>query len=322
MDYKELLFKFLEEDTNREYCVPIVEHLLNVRNIDKKTKEYKIKISGKSERIKQGDIKHLCEVIVKKSLLEGYTSMVIPTTIGVDQAPNFYISEEKPREEELWWWLYHLLTGIHYGDYVLNLANVPSEIREEFREYLIEQNFLIFESERSGLKIEEMLSQLNTPRGIPLKEFILGFIFVSYFAKFWKDWKEEEEIAKIVGKTIPEITDEASLLVFVLPKLEKKKEVYVLPKLKRILSHWYSDFSEDNIPYISNFIFSFYIADKDYREESVSLLNKFLYYFLQDYVNGELLTKLMELKIGYELRKTKRERIYGLKNAKQFFLKL
>ena len=35
MNYKELLFEFLENEINREYCLPIVEGLLNVSNIDK-----------------------------------------------------------------------------------------------------------------------------------------------------------------------------------------------------------------------------------------------------------------------------------------------
>jgi len=318
MNYKELLFKFLEDDMNRDYCVPIVRKLLQA-NLRKG--KYIIKISNKKLEILPEEIKEktkeICEFIVEKALREGYSALVVPFIISKEQAPNFYIAEEKPKEEELWWWLYYLITGIHYRDYVLNLANVPDEIREEFRKYLIQQNFLIFEAERSGLNLNEMLSRLEVPRGISLKEFILGFIFISYFAKFLKDWKEKEEVAKIIEKTIPEITDESSLLVFVLSK--QKKKFYILPKLKKILSHWYSDFSEDDIPYISKFIFSFYIADKNYGEESTGLLNKFLYYFLQDYVNGELLTKLVELKISYELKK---EKIYGLRNAERFFSKL
>ena len=327
MNYRELLFGFLEDSVNREYALPVAEKLLNISNIDRKRNEYKIKVSGTNKRINRGNLKKLCEVIVEKSMREGYSSLVVPTIIGVDQAPNFYITEEKPREDELWWWLYHLLTGVHcrYFDprrreehfYVLNLANVPKEIGEEFREYLINENFLIL-GERSGLNINEMLSRLEVPKGILLKEFILGFIFLSYFAKFWKDWKEREKVAKMRGKEIPKITDEALLLIFVLPR--QKKKVYVFPKLKRIMLRWYGEFSEREIPKISKFIFSFYAADKDYKEESASLLNKFLYYFLQDYVNGELLAKLIELKINYELKK--RGRLYGIANAKQFFSKL
>jgi len=328
MNYKELLFGFLEDRKKREYCLPIVRKLLQANFREGK---YIIKAPGRKLEILPEEIEEkveeICEFVVEKALKEGYSALVVPFIISKEQAPNFYITEEKPREDELWWWLYHLLTGVHcrYFDprrrgehfYVLNLANVPKEIGEEFREYLINENFLIL-GERSGLNINEMLSRLEVPKGIPLKEFILGFIFLSYFAKFWKDWKEKEKVAKIKGKEIPKITDESLLLIFVLPR--QKKKVYVFPKLKRIMLRWYGEFSEREIPKISKFIFSFYAADKDYKEESASLLNKFLYYFLQDYVNGELLAKLIELKINYELKK--RGRFYGIANAKQFFSKL
>jgi len=329
MNYKELLFEFLEDRKKREYCLPIVRRLLQA-NFRKG--KYIIKASGRKLEILPEEIEEkveeICEFIVEKSLREGYSALVVPFIISKEQAPNFYITEEKPREDELWWWLYHLLTGVHCRHfdprrreehfYVLNLANVPKEIGEEFREYLINENFLIFEGERSGLNINEMLSRLEVPKGIPLKEFILGFIFLSYFVKFWKYWKEREKVAKIRGKEIPKITDDSLLLIFVLPR--QKKKVYVFPKLKRIMLRWYGEFSEREIPKISKFIFSFYAADKDYKEESASLLNKFLYYFLQDYVNGELLAKLIELKINYTLKK--KGRAYGIANAKQFLSKL
>lgn len=319
MNYKKFLFEFLEDRKKREYCLPIVRKLLQA-NFRKG--KYIVKTSGGRLEILPEEIEEkvekICEFIVEKALKEGYSALVVPFIISKEQAPNFYITEEKPKEEELWWWLYHLLTGIHYRDFVINLANIPKEINERFREYLINKNFLIFEGERSGLNMNEILSRLEVPKGIPLKEFILGFIFVSYFAKFWRDWKEKEKVAKIVRKEIPKITDETSLLIFVLPR--QKKKVYVLPKLRKIISHWYRDFTEKDIPQISKFAFSFYIADKNYKEESASLLNKFLYSFLQQHVNGELLTKLIELKTNYELKK--RGRIYGISNASQFFSKL
>ncbi|RLG16573.1 hypothetical protein DRN69_00490 [Candidatus Pacearchaeota archaeon] len=319
MNYKEFLFGFLKDKMKREYCLPIVRKLLQA-NFRKgkyiiKTSDRKLEILP--EEIEE-KIEEICEFIVEKALKEGYSALIVPFIVSKEQAPNFYITEEKPREEELWWWLYHLLTGIHYRDFAVNLANIPKEINEEFRKYLINENFLIFEAEKSGLNINEMLSRLEVPKGIPLKEFILGFIFVSYFAKFWRNWKEKENIAGTMGKEIPRITDEASLVIFVLPR--QKKRIYVLPKLRKIISYWYSDFSEKDIPQISKFIFSFYIADKNYKKESAGLLNKFLYSFLQEYINGELLEKSIELKTSYELKK--KGRIYGISNAKQFFSKL
>jgi len=323
MSYKELLFEFLKEETNRKYCVPIIERLLQA---NKRKGKFVLTISKSNRRLEvspeeiEKRVEEICEFIIQKALEEGYGAFVVPFIISKDQAPNFYVTEEKPKEEELWWWLYHLLTGLHCREYILNLANVPNEVREEFRNYLIQEKFLIIEKERLGLDLKEMLSRLEVPKNLMLEEFILGFIFVSYFAKkFLKGRKEEEEVAKVTEKPISEMTDEASLLVFVLSR--EKKKVYILPKLKDLISYWYSDFYKNKTPYISRFIFSLYIADENYREESAGLLNKFLYYFLQGYVNGELLMKLIELKISYELKK-KEKKIYGLANANWFFSKL
>lgn len=317
--YKELLFKFLESSGNREYCTPIIKKLLqaNFRNGKYIIKRSDEKLEILPEEI-EGKLEKICEFIIEKSIKEGYSALVIPFIISKEQAPNFYISEERPKEEELWWWLYHLFTGIHYREYVLNLANLPQKINEKFKEYLMNENFLIFEKDRSGLNINEMLSRLEVPKGVPFKEFIMGFIFLSYFAKFWNDWKKREEVAEMIGKREPTITDETSLLIFVLPR--QKKKVYILPKLNRLLSYWYNEFTENNIPCISKFIFSFYTPDKNYKEESSGIINKFLYYFLQNHINGESLSKLIELKINYEIKR--KGKIYGISNAKQFFSKL
>ncbi len=319
MNYKELLFEFLDESINREYCLPVVRKLLqaNFRKGKYVIKKPDRKLELLPEEV-EGKTKEICEFIVEKALKEGYSALVVPFIISKEQAPNFYITEEKPREEELWWWLYHLLTGVHYREYILNLANLPQKINEKFKEYLINENFLIFEKDRSGLNINEMLSRLEVPKGVPFKEFIMGFIFLSYFAKFWNDWKKREEVAEIIGKREPTITDETSLLIFVLPR--QKKKVYILPKLNRLISYWYNEFTENNIPCISKFVFSFYTTDKNYKEESSGIINKFLYYFLQNHINGEILSKLVELKINYEIKR--KGKIYGISNAKQFFSKL
>jgi len=324
MNYKVKLFNFLKNSVNREYCLPIMNKMLRANfmrgkfiiTIDK-TRE---KLSLSREEIIK-NIENIIEFIVKKALIEGYNALAIPFIISKEKAPNFYIIEEKPKEDELWRFLYLILTGIHYGDFVLNLENVPEEIVKDFREWLINKNFVILEKERSGLNINELLLGLELPKGIPLMEceFILGFIFVSYFVKFWKEKLEEKVIAETFKKKIIEITDESSLVIFILSK--QKKKMYIFPRLREIIKKYYEDFfkSDDLVPSISKFIFSLYITKKDYKEESANLLNKLLYYLLQGYVNGELLSKAIDLKISYELKENK---IYGVSRASQFFSRI
>lgn len=324
MNYKEMLFKFLEDDINVQYCLPIVKKLLQanfrggkfVITIDKNNE----KLIVAPDEIK-AKIHTILDFMVKKALLEGYNVLVTPCIISKEQAPNFYLAEEIPKSEELWRFLYLLLTGVHGFEYVLNLESAPAKVNESFREWLINKNYLVIGVDHSGLNVKELLLSLKIPEGLPLEEFIMSFIFLSYFAKFWKDTQKTIEIARDFGKLFSEISNDTSLVIFVLSR--QKKRMYIFPRLKEILLKYYGDFfiSDYQIPSICRFIFSLYIRDANYKEISVGVLNKLLYYLLQGHINGELLSRAIELKTNYELRK-KEHRIFGLQNAPQFFTKL
>jgi hypothetical protein len=331
VNYKELLFKFLEDENNRKYCVPILQRILmpNKRKgkfivtIDKNKKRLELK----PEEL-EGKIEGICEFVVEKTLIEGYNALAVPFMISRDQAPNFSLFEEKPKEDELWWWIYHLLTGIHFGSIVINLVNVSEEIRNEFREFLVSKKFVVIGG-KSGLNTKEILSQVKVPAGIPLgeQEFILGFLFLTYFAIFWASRKGKESVEEFKKNLETTITSDASLFVFVLPR--EKKRVYVFPRLNRLLINWYEDLfslkeEEPPIPKISMFAFSFYIRDENYRDITCALLNKFFYYFLSGHINGEILSKLVDIKTVYELKggiKGRiRSRFHGIpKKAAEFF---
>lgn len=324
MNYKRKLFDFLENDANRKYCSPIIKKLLQA-NLRKR--KFVIKIDNTHEKISlapeeiEEKIQEILEFIVKKALIEGYSTLVVPCMISKYQAPNFYIQDETPREEELWRFLYLLLTGMHGHDYVLNLDNVSDELLSDFRTWLLNKNYVILSSEHSGLNFGELLSSLNIPRAVLLEEFIVSFLLLSCFAKFWKEKQDEMKFAEIQGEIFAKVSDDMTFIVFVLSR--QKKKMFIFPRMKEILTRYYEDFfeSSESIPSISRFIFSLCIADKDYREKSSKLLNKLLYYMLQGYINGELLSRTIELKDGYELKK-KNKRVYGILSASQFFLKL
>jgi len=323
VSYKDLLFKFIEDENNRKYCMPILQKLLQQ---NKKGKYYSIKVGRDSKKFEQEElenkIKEICETMVEKSLKEGYNTMIVPSMISIDQAPNFYLFKEKPKEEEPYWWLYHLLTGIHFRDIVVNIVNISEELRKEFREFLINENFIIL-GKGEGLDVKEIISKAGNKniKDCLDKEFVVGFLLLSYFAKFLSFQKEKEIKWSEIG-------DDTSLLVFVLHK--QKKRIYIFPRLNLMISKWYEDLFTTNepviVPKISNFVFSLYVKDKKYREESKYLLNKFLYYFLSGYVNGDTLCKALEIKANYELSKLKsrKNKIYGFsaKSAHFFFSRL
>lgn len=349
--YRDLLEKFLEDETNRKYALPIVKRLLQQRF---RSGYYivKGKIKVKESEL-ENNILNIFEALIDKSVGEDrkYDASLIPTIISIDNAPNFYIGKESPTEEEVYRFLYLIISGIYRGSYIVNLDNVNEKIRDDFRKYLINEKILILPSEKEegGVDLQKMMDSIGIKVIPHLDRFIYSFIllssFVTWLKEMYVDESEWKELDKELGaSSILEevgINEDVTLVVCYLPEQKKdksrrkkrkkkeskkeksKKEIYFFPRLKSLISKWYGDYliGKEDSPFIVDFIFSTYVSDKDYRELSSSLLNKFLYYFLNGYVNGELLSKLINLKISYELKK-KTKQIYGFSNASRFFSEL
>ncbi|MEM5882487.1 MAG: hypothetical protein QXS69_03440 [Candidatus Aenigmatarchaeota archaeon] len=329
--YRDLLEKFLEDETNRKYALPIVKKLLQQR-LRSGYYIVKGKIKVKESEL-ENNILNIFEALIDKSVGEDkkYDASLIPTIISIDNAPNFYIGKESPTEEEVYRFLYLIISGIYRGSYIVNLDNVNEKIRDNFRNYLINEKILILPSEKEegGIDLRKMMNSMGI-KVIPyLDKFIYSFILLSSFVVWLRKvyFKKEEWIKKTREIGVPSmleeigINEDVTLVVCYLPK--HKKEIYFFPRLKSLISKWYGDYliGKEDSPFMVDFIFSTYVSDKDYRELSSSLLNKFLYYFLNGYVNGELLSKLINLKISYELKK-KTKQIYGFSNARRFFSEL
>lgn len=272
-------------------------------------------------------MQEIVEEMINNALKRGrYEAWFLPTVISPEKASNFYIGKESPTPEEIYKFLYLLISGIYRDQYIVNLDNADEKVVSDFREDLIkEKKAIILSGGKEGINIKKVLNDLGIKVSPVLTEFIFTFIIVSYFV-YWiktskkKEWSERwKEIGLDSTLETLGITDDTTLVIFSVPK--QKKEVYYVPKLKEFILKWYKKYLEDEeeTPYIVKFIFSLYIADEQYRDLSASLLNKFLYYFLNGYVNGELLDKLVNLKIFYELRERGRKKIYGFSKANEFF---
>ena len=174
------------------------------------------------------------------------------------------------------------------------MDNVDENLKDKFRKDLIREELLILPGKKGeGVNIKKMLNYLDIRVTPQLKEFIYSFILISFFTSWIKSIKRTEEWIKEVEKlglhSVLEksgIKDDTTLVIFYIPR--QKKEMYYIPRLKNLLLTWYGDYLEgkEDYPSVVKFIFSTYISDKQYRELSSSLLNKFLYYFLNGYVNG------------------------------------
>jgi hypothetical protein len=324
-DYKKLLEDFLKEESNRQYALPIFERLTQA-----------IRHGEIADMIKQGRekiVKRMPEIFEKMKddalKKKRYVAHIFPTIISPQQAPNFYIGKEVPTEEEIYRFFYLILSGIYKGPYIINIDNVDEKIRNEFRSYLIREEKLILPGKKGeGVDIPKILNDLGIQVAPQLDEFIYSFIIFSSFASWIKKIEERgnliKEIEELGLSSVLEkvgVNDDATLIIFYIPR--QKKEMYIIPKIKNLLLTWYEDYlkGKEDYPSVVKFIFSNYVSDKQYRKLSASLLNKFLYYFLNGYVNGELLNKLVNTKIYYEFRK-KSKRIYGFVNSKQFFARI
>jgi hypothetical protein len=324
-DYKKLLEDFLNEESNRQYALPIFERLTQairhgeIADIRKQGREEIVKRMPEIfEKMKDDALK-------KKR----YVAHIFPTIISPEQAPNFYIGKEIPTEEEIYRFFYLIISGIYKGPYVINIDNVDGKVRNEFRSYLINEELLILPGkEGEGVNIPKILSDLGIQVAPKLDEFIYSFVIFSAFASWIKKVEERRNLIKEIEElglsSMLEkigINDDATLIIFYIPR--QKKEMYVIPKIKNLLLTWYEDYlkGKESYPSVVKFIFSTYVSDKQYRELSTSLLNKFLYYFLNGYVNGELLNKLVNTKIYYELGKRSKG-IYGFVKSREFFTRI
>jgi hypothetical protein len=324
-DYKKLLEDFLKEESNRRYALPIFERLTQaIRNGEIAD----IRRQGREEIIKR--MPEMFEKMKYDALKKKrYVAHIFPTIISPEKAPNFYIGKEIPMEEEIYRFFYLIISGIYKGPYIINIDNVNEKIRDEFRSYLIREELLILPGKKGeGVNIKKILSDLGIQVAPQLNEFIYSFVIFSAFASWIKKMEERENLIKEIEEfglsSMLEkigINDDATLIIFYIPK--QKKEMYAIPKIKNLLLTWYEDYlkGKEDYPSVVKFIFSNYISDEQYRKLSASLLNKFLYYFLNGYVNGELLNKLVNTKIYYELGK-KSKRIYGFVKSREFFTRI
>jgi hypothetical protein len=326
MSYQNLLEKFLDDRQNSKYAAGILLKLTgqhrhgSIANIRKKG------MTAITDNVKD-IITYLVEDSINK---RRYTASILPTIVSPQLAPNFWFRNEKePTEEEVYRLLYLLLSGLYQGNYVVNLDNVNISLREKFRRSLIEENILIFpeENTRGGINLKEVFNNLGISR-FPLSEFGFSLLILSYFVHWVKDRTEISDfIQKMKNMGISLALDKVGIndtITLIICNIHRqKKEMYIIPRLKDFIIKWYEDFlidKEDSISLLS-FLSSLYVTHKDYRKTADQVMNKFIYYLLKGYVNGELLVDLVNLKIKYEFKERK-GKPHAIRKPRDFFGKI
>lgn len=326
MTYETLLKKFLSRKSNRIYASNILIKLTGQHQhgfIAETRKSGLITFIDRMDDI----INELVEDSTEKK--KRYTASILPTAVSPEMAPNFWFkNEKKPTREETYRLLYLLLTSLYRGNYLFNLDNVAPAIREDFREWLIEKKVLILREERGGgINLKEVLSDLSLPV-FPLSEFGFSLLMLSYFVS-WLKYKVQHyskmlQLLKEKGFStfLSEISvdETATLVLFNIHR--QKKEMHLIPRVKDFVIKWYTDFINDNKPIeLLLFLSSLYITHEDYRELSERTLDKFIYYLMRGYVNGELLTEAINLKVKYELKEIV-GKPFPIREARNFMRKI
>jgi len=313
------LRRFLDKDYNRRYALPILISL---------TKQYNYGPFKELRKNPKGSIEtvfDLCQELAANEVKRHrYTASIVPTIISPEMARNFYLPAEKnPSEEEVYQFLYLWLTGLYRGPFIVNLTGLNLKAMDDFRRRLIEEGHVILAratrrgQEPLGIRWSELTTTLFGSERIILprtSEFVFAFLILSYFANWLRRNMSQDEgtmtllrrmgLTDVLQETF-ELTDGTALVVAILGK--QKKKIYYISRMASFLSKWYAHYllGEEDFPSICQFVASLYVADKTYRDLSEDLLNKFLYYFLSGRVSGELLDKILNLKISHAERSKK-----------------
>ena len=333
MKWESELRRFFEKDYNRRYSLPVLINL---------TKQYNygpFRELRKNPKGSTSEVFELCQQLVRNEVAkERYTASIVPAAISPEMARNFYLSGEKtPSEEEIYEFLYLWLTGLHRGPFIVNLTGLQLKAMDDFRSRLIEEGHVILvgESRRGqepfGISWSKLTSTLfRTGKTIlpRASEFVFAFLILSYFASWLRhNINQDDELVKLLREmTLTdllrkkfEITDGTALVIAILGR--QKKRIYYISGMASFFAKWYSQYllGKEEYPSICQFVSSLYVADKPYRDLSEDLLNKFLYYFLSGRVSGELLDKILNLKVSHAERT---ERPFGVAAATSFLTKL
>jgi hypothetical protein len=321
MSYETQLNEFLTDPKNRSYAASIINKLTAQH---KHGKIAEIRNKGLTEMADR--IHEIVEYLVDEDAIrrKRYTSSILPTIVSPQLAPNFWFRNEKePTREEIYRLLHLILTGLYRGSYIVSLDNAGPSLREDFRKFLIQEKILIFPESGigGGVDIKKIFAHLNVSR-FPIVEFGFVLLILSCFAKWLKNKMKKPEFLKRMEeiglpKVIPDlgVDDSISLVFFNIPK--QKKEMHIFPRLKDFIVKWYYDYltGAEDVDLLF-FLSSLYVTDKDYQKISDAVMNKFIYYLLRGYINGELLTDIISIKIRYELKDKKRG-IYPIQRVRE-----
>ncbi|MEM4460860.1 MAG: hypothetical protein QXY70_01845 [Nanopusillaceae archaeon] len=330
MEYWEQKFKnFFSQKENKIYSYYIFSKCIFGQFNSGKIKE----ILEDKKRYLSEEFFEIFEYLIKEiEKNKSYTASIFPTMLSFKVAKNFFLKNEKfPNREEIFYFLYLISTGIFCKNLVVNLITSNEQAWENFLEKLkSEKQFIIGLSDEketteiNGIRVDSLVRYLYiNKKNIPLIERnILVFILLNFFVVWWLKENKKIRVHSLADlkNILPNegIDERSALIIFEYGK--EKKKIFIYPRINEFIQKWYFKYlqsGEEKDLFLPKFLFT--LVDFD-DKESFHHLDKFLYFLLRGYVNGELLDKLMQSKIN-QLKKAKKQqrKLFGIKNAKEFF---
>lgn len=285
--------------------------------------------TGELATLKKDILNNLNNIVDKLLKETEYKSSFFPSIVSIKKGRNFWIRGYRPDPDENARILHLILTGVGIAANIRNdratiLTNIDGLTIDERREYI---NYLVKMRGKTTGEIYPAVGWQRVcdavfNRYLPFRSdngiypYIYSFALISEFAR-WIFYRKELSPQEIMKRRLDLITIVAGRSV--------PNEFVVIPGISRFISTWFEDLArnrEREYPSIGLFIGSFYNADE--KDKSLSTINKFLYYFLNGYVSGELLNRLAADKVTSFLKVYKERKVkpYGAREAGYFFYRI
>ena len=285
--WEQIFYNYFQDEGCKKYSFKIFQKLFS----QFKSGEFK-KLT--IEESFENEFKKLINKFVQKNVEEAnFSSSIIPTMLSDSVAKNFYLNLKSNRypieENEIYFWLFHITSGIFYRNYVFNIiSSKPGKwvlFLKEFKNKALEAGLI--NSER-GLDKDILKDYLGLKRITLEIDNLVVLYILAFFAKIFLE--KNEEFAELG-------IDDASVAILVEIVPGSKNKIYFYTKINRFIKNvFYADreFTTDFIRTIESLI----TDDKNYKELSFKFVNDLLYYLLKyQRLNGEMLYKVIDLKI-------------------------
>jgi hypothetical protein len=341
MSWKEKLKEFMfMKDQDGMSIVP-VEYILGISEIfpnmlpkkvpkDRSSYSYKrweiwkqIQNTSDNSRKKELFLEFL-ECIVEQAMNEGSNSFIWPTIIGKDSESNLWMNGEKtPAPENLWETLFYTYSSIRFGKYLINFINVDDNWRKDIWLRLITSKVLVSNSKTCDfsrickkLKIWKLRDDEPFFNSLALMYYVFTEEFEndghpaengwrSFIQQYLKKYKWGEDSGLIIlGR-------------------ETKGSVQIFSRLSSFVTYWLNP-ERNLVKFLDSLIMIPDIKQSSQNKKRERLgkeREKLVFYLLKYHqINGELLSKLVSIKVCEELNSE--EKINGIYGAKGFFSSL